>query len=339
MKCLRQKALLKGAMSMSKFSWINFPWQLVWGTGLLVQRKLEQTQHRRKAEIREITGGRWHGPWEKQRELSFPQQLSGSSLTSAVNPLFPRWPQCLAAPWHQDNLPTFHSAMIFADLSQSNVSCQVPKRRRDGASCSSISHVGRDSLLLSFALCSQIRDLARPMSSVRCSLPHSNGEADNTLNMTLNPRGLLALWRSTLQRSKLLNYREGNHEKVNKQFWFTNSKIVFQGERFLQTKRQTFSVKKCFWNYTAEPYDCLTKPVVQTPFCDYKMKYLEGQTHLEEFSISRRDFPQEGIFSTNRDITRGRVIWHGLPETSFYTFAFVFSLHFFLFHLSFSYDF
>lgn len=118
--------------------------------------------------------------------------------------------------------------------------------------------------------------------------------------------------------------REDNHEKVNKQFWFTNSKIVFQGERFLQTKRQTFSVKKCFWNYTAEPYDCLTKSVVQIPFCVYKMKYLEGQTHLEELSISRRDFPQEGVFSTNTDITRGRVIWHGLPETSFHTFAFVF---------------
>lgn len=57
-------------------------------------------------------------------------------------------------------------------------------------------------------------------------------------------------------------------EKVNKQFWFTNSKIVFQGERFSQTKRQTFSVRKCFWNYTAEPYDCLIKSVVQTPFCD-----------------------------------------------------------------------
>lgn len=132
MKCLRQKALLKGAMSMSKFIWTNFPWQLVWGTGPLTQRKLEPTQHRRKAGIRDITGGRWHGPWERQRELSFPQQLSGSSLTSAVNPLFPRWPQRPAAPWNQDSLPTFHSAMIFADLSQSNVSYQAPKRKRWG---------------------------------------------------------------------------------------------------------------------------------------------------------------------------------------------------------------
>lgn len=121
MKCLRQRTLVKGAMSMSKFIWTNFPWHLVWGIGLLTQRKLEQTHHRRKAEIREITGGRWYGPW------SFPQQLSGSSLTSEVNPLSPTWPQHPAAPWNQDSLPTFHSAMIFADLSQSNVSCQVPK--------------------------------------------------------------------------------------------------------------------------------------------------------------------------------------------------------------------
>lgn len=70
-------------------------------------------------------------------------QPSGSSFTSVINPLFPRWPQCISLPWNQKKLSTFHSAIIFADLPQSSVSCQVSERRRDGASNSFKSHCRR----------------------------------------------------------------------------------------------------------------------------------------------------------------------------------------------------
>ena len=100
---------------------------------------MQRDQRDHKREIRTM---------ERQRELSFP--WTSRPLTafwfqfySCGNPLFPRWPQCTSAPWNQESLSTFPSAMVFADLSQSSVTCPVLKKWSDGASTSFKSTVGR----------------------------------------------------------------------------------------------------------------------------------------------------------------------------------------------------
>lgn len=152
-------------------------------------------------------------------------QLSGSSFTSVINPLFPRWPQCISAPWNQRKLSTFHSAIIFADLPQSSVSYQVPERRRDGASNSFKSHWKVAGLISRFS------------AAVFCLLTISQGSCQaNKLHSLQSPQfnwwgrqhpehstesrrhpGSLKIY---FTRIKILESEKVIHNKVNMQFLF-----------------------------------------------------------------------------------------------------------------------
>lgn len=117
----------------------------------------------------------------------------------------------------------------FADLPQSSVSCQVPKRDGDGASPSFKCHDGRwllwfpDSPLFSFLRFPQDKDLAKPINLVHCSLPDSTGQANNTwaCYWIQEPSWLFEnlLYKDQNFWIKDGNPREGKHAVSISRFW------------------------------------------------------------------------------------------------------------------------
>lgn len=204
-------------MSMKKVIWTSFLWHLAWGIGLLIERKIEWTQYRRKTERSQEGDGMDH------------ERDEGNCLSAELSWFLTAfWFQCyicdkssfldgLSVSLFLETKRSFPRSTLPSSLltyPQSSVSCQVPERRREGPGNSFQSHCGRwqvlfpDFLLLSFALWPQVKHLAKQPSSIHCSLPSSTDEADNTKNTPPNPRGLLALQRSILQGSKDWNQRK-----------------------------------------------------------------------------------------------------------------------------------
>lgn len=103
------------------------------------------------------------------------------------------------------------------------------RKRKGGVSRSLGAHRGRwlvlfpDLPLPCFPLYLQAKDLAKQVNSVHCGLPSSTGEGGHTEYMLLNPDGYSVSLKINFIKRKISESEKIVYEKVNKQFWFTNS--------------------------------------------------------------------------------------------------------------------
>lgn len=203
-------------MSMSKVIWTNFLWHLVWGTGLFMERKIEQIHHRRKAgtsgshkremvwTMREtkgtvITPGCLHS-W----------QLSGSSFYFCGKSFFL---DGLSAPLLLKIKRAFPLSILQRLCWPTPKQCLLPGTQKGGRRGKPLFQMPRwevaalisrfSAVLLSPFSTRQRSGQANKPGSLQS--PRLNWSGKEHLNMLLNPGALLALWKATLQRSKFLN--------------------------------------------------------------------------------------------------------------------------------------